>query len=186
MVEKATFSKHDIPLCPTTAKKIPEKLIGYDEAKTIHNKMVRNKKLNYHINAFIHFYIDDSKFDGKRTKRVLIKIAKNALLNGSVSDYILKFDMHSSMNYKDLMNMVWATKEGSPYWQTKQEGYITEAAENALSKNGNIGERFKYYITRIKNLIGNNPTDFTKPNHILNENINRFYTGAEKTNEGVF
>lgn len=67
MVEKATFSKHDIPICPTTAKKIPEKLISYDEAKTIHKKMIRNKNLNYHINAFIHFYVDDSKFDGKQS-----------------------------------------------------------------------------------------------------------------------
>ena len=67
MVEKATFSNNDIPLCPTTAKKAPSRLVGYDEAKTIHNKMIRDKKPDYHINAFIHFYIDDSKFDGKRT-----------------------------------------------------------------------------------------------------------------------
>ncbi|MCF0110351.1 MAG: DUF4417 domain-containing protein [Erysipelotrichaceae bacterium] len=67
MVKKATFSNHDIPLCPTTATKIPEKLIGYDEAKTIHKKMILDNKPNYHINAFIHFYIDDSKFDGKKT-----------------------------------------------------------------------------------------------------------------------
>lgn len=67
MVEKATFSKHDIPLCPTTATKIPERLIGYDEAKTIHKNKLRERKPDYHINAFIHFYIDDSKFDGKRT-----------------------------------------------------------------------------------------------------------------------
>lgn len=67
MVENATFSPHDIPLCPTTAKKIPSKLIGYDEAKTIHKKNLRNKSDNYHVNAFIHFYIDDSKFDGKQS-----------------------------------------------------------------------------------------------------------------------
>ena len=67
MVENATFSTNDIPLCPTTAKKVPERLIGYDEAKTIHKKMLREHKIDYHINAFIHFYIDDSKFDGKRT-----------------------------------------------------------------------------------------------------------------------
>lgn len=67
MVENAIFSNHDIPLCPTTVKTPPKKLIGYDEAKTIHNKMLRSKKPDYHINAFIHFYIDDSKFDGKRT-----------------------------------------------------------------------------------------------------------------------
>lgn len=67
MVENATFSKNDIPLCPTTAKKTPENLIGYDEAKTIHKRMIQKKNLDYHINAFIHFYIDDSKFDGNRT-----------------------------------------------------------------------------------------------------------------------
>ncbi len=67
MVEKATFSIHDIPLCPTTATKVPEKLIGYDEAKNIHKKMTSEKKSDYHINAFIHFYIDDSKFDGHRS-----------------------------------------------------------------------------------------------------------------------
>ena len=67
MVEKASFSSNDIPLCPTTAQKAPSMLVGYDEAKTIHNKMIQNKRLDYHINAFIHFYIDDSKFDGKRT-----------------------------------------------------------------------------------------------------------------------
>ncbi len=67
MVENATFSINDIPLCPTTAKKAPDKLIGFDEAKTIHKRMIREKNHDYHINAFIHFYVDDQKFDGKRS-----------------------------------------------------------------------------------------------------------------------
>lgn len=67
MLENASFSKHDIPLCPTTAQRIPENLIGYDEAKQIHKKMLRTRHRDYHINAFIHFYIDDIKFDGKRS-----------------------------------------------------------------------------------------------------------------------
>ncbi|SEG30336.1 protein of unknown function [Eubacterium ruminantium] len=65
MVENASFSKNDIPFCPTTTIDIPKRLIGFDEAKTIHKKMLRKDK-NYHIEGFIHFYIDDSKFDGKR------------------------------------------------------------------------------------------------------------------------
>ena len=36
MVENATFSEHDIPLCPTTATNCPHELVGYDEAKGIH------------------------------------------------------------------------------------------------------------------------------------------------------
>ncbi len=67
MVENATFSEHDIPLCPTTTTIVPEKLIGYDEAKSIHNKMLRSHNKDYHIHAFIHFYIDDAKFDAKRS-----------------------------------------------------------------------------------------------------------------------
>lgn len=67
MVENAVFSQNDIPLCPTTATNIPNALIGYDEAKKIHKQMMKKGNKNYHINAFIHFYIDDSKFDGKRT-----------------------------------------------------------------------------------------------------------------------
>lgn len=67
MVENATFSEHDIPLCPSTATRIPDRLIGFDEAKTIHKKMIKTHNSDYHVNAFIHFYIDDSKFDGKRT-----------------------------------------------------------------------------------------------------------------------
>ena len=67
MVENATFSDHDIPLCPTTATNCPHELVGYDEAKSIHKKMLRKGELDYHINAFIHFYIDDSKFDGKKS-----------------------------------------------------------------------------------------------------------------------
>lgn len=67
MVENATFSKHDIPMCPTTTTQIPSKLIGYDEAKRIHRKKMRSHQKDYHVNAFIHFYIDDKKFDGKRS-----------------------------------------------------------------------------------------------------------------------
>lgn len=67
MVQNATFSDHDIPLCPTTATRIPVRLIGFDEAKTVHAKKLREGTLDYHVNAFVHFYIDDSKFDGKRS-----------------------------------------------------------------------------------------------------------------------
>ena len=67
MVRGATFSANDIPLCPTTATSLPAKLISYDEAKSIHKKEMQRGNRNYHVDAFIHFYIDDQKFDGKRT-----------------------------------------------------------------------------------------------------------------------
>lgn len=66
MVKGAEFSTNDIPLCPTTATEPPSRLIAYDEAKTIHRRELRKGNLDYHVDACIHFYIDDQKFDGKR------------------------------------------------------------------------------------------------------------------------
>ena len=67
MVSNTTFSaQNDIPLCPTTATSIPKCLIGFDEAKTFHNRQLKAGHAEYHVNAFIHFYIDDQKFDGPK------------------------------------------------------------------------------------------------------------------------
>lgn len=66
MVRGATFSVNDIPLCPTTASGPPHDLISYDDAKTVHNKEIRKGNFDYHIDAFIHYFIDDQRFDGKR------------------------------------------------------------------------------------------------------------------------
>ena len=64
MLEGAAFSANDIPFCPTTAKTIPESLISFEEAKTIHRKALRQGDQNYRHKAFIHFWLDDHKFDG--------------------------------------------------------------------------------------------------------------------------
>lgn len=64
MVKNAIFSDTaDMPSFKSTDS-IPKILIGYDEAKRIHNLM---KKTNpeYTVKAYVHFYIDDNKFDGK-------------------------------------------------------------------------------------------------------------------------
>lgn len=65
MVKGANFTNNDIPLCPTTAKSIPSKIITFSEAKTIHNKMIKMDK-NYLNDSFVCFYEDDQNFDGKR------------------------------------------------------------------------------------------------------------------------
>lgn len=67
MLNGAKYSSNDIPLCPTTAETVPTQLISFDDAKTLHKKEMRQKNSNYHVDAFIHFYIDDQKFDGKRS-----------------------------------------------------------------------------------------------------------------------
>lgn len=67
MLNGAKYSSNDIPLCPTTVETVPTQLISFDDAKTLHKKEMRQKNSNYHVDAFIHFYIDDQKFDGKRS-----------------------------------------------------------------------------------------------------------------------
>ena len=67
MLKDATFSENDIPICPTTAYEVPSRLISYVEAKRIHKESLVKGNPNSKVNAFVHFYIDDQGFDGKRT-----------------------------------------------------------------------------------------------------------------------
>lgn len=64
MVKGASWDKGDIPFCPTTACAPPEKLISFSRAKTLCNKAKARGMDDFHIDAFVHFYIDDQKFAG--------------------------------------------------------------------------------------------------------------------------
>lgn len=55
MTNDAKYCVNDIPICPSTANSPPRGVIGYDETKRLPN-----------TDHFIHFYLDDYKFDGKR------------------------------------------------------------------------------------------------------------------------
>ena len=65
MVQNAKFTKNDIPISGVSST-TPTMLIGWDEAKSIHKKMIAINK-EYKYPAIIHFYLDDQKFDGKRS-----------------------------------------------------------------------------------------------------------------------
>lgn len=64
MLEGASFSENDIPICNSTTV-IPTELIAYDDAKTIYNKRIKSEP-DFKDNRYVHFYIDDQKFDGKK------------------------------------------------------------------------------------------------------------------------
>ena len=55
MTKGAQYTFNDIPVCPSTATATPKGLIGYDETKNNPNE-----------DFFVHFYLDDYKFDGER------------------------------------------------------------------------------------------------------------------------
>ena len=60
----AHYSRNDIPFCPTTSSEIPSQIIVWDEAKTIYRQCIRNNREFRHP-AYVSFYLDDYKFDGK-------------------------------------------------------------------------------------------------------------------------
>ena len=55
MTNGAKYTLSDMPICPSTATKLPVGLIGYDETKQAP-----------HTECLVHFYLDDYKFDGER------------------------------------------------------------------------------------------------------------------------
>ncbi len=121
----------------------------------------------------------------------ILKKAKDSLLHASAPDHTMKLDLVNNPNfYKDLMNSVWASEAGE-FYSTKQKGLVTEATKEVLGKNngiakGNVLDRFQYYITRFRNIVGNSNVDFTKPHHILNNDIRKHYTLAERTRMAFF
>lgn len=67
MVKNAEFEYgSDMPFCPTSNETVPKSLISYDDAKHLHKINIREHP-DYHIDEYVHFYIDDQKFDGKRS-----------------------------------------------------------------------------------------------------------------------
>lgn len=68
MVEGADFSKskHDIPMCPTTAKELPTDIITYTEAKAIYRKQLKLGNKDFKNDSYVCFYEDDYKFDSSK------------------------------------------------------------------------------------------------------------------------
>jgi hypothetical protein len=67
MLVGVSYDVHDIPICPSTATDAPRHLISWPEAKRLHNSRLRGGEKNYKREEFIHFYVDDVKFDGKKS-----------------------------------------------------------------------------------------------------------------------
>ncbi len=124
--------------------------------------------------------------------RVIIEKAKDVLLNASTSDFTQKLDMRNNPEfYKEFIDKIWSSMPEQEYFSTKAKGFVTETTQNAIGKeanlaNGNILERFQYYITRFRNVIGNSAVDFTQPEHRLNKKVASVYTQSSKTPANMF
>lgn len=66
-LDGARFTEgNDIPICFKCNGTIPEGLISYDDALGLHKRLVRRDP-SYQVNKYVHFFIDDQKFDGNRS-----------------------------------------------------------------------------------------------------------------------
>lgn len=70
MLEGAIFTPHDIPYCPTICNELPKEMYTWEEAVSIHRQKIKAGELDYFINAYINWYIDDYKFDSPRVRTV--------------------------------------------------------------------------------------------------------------------
>ncbi|MCR4703593.1 MAG: DUF4417 domain-containing protein [Saccharofermentans sp.] len=67
LLEGATYTEgSDMPICFRCNGTIPNGVDGYDDALSLDKKLVR-KDPNYHVDSYIHTYMDDQKFDGNRS-----------------------------------------------------------------------------------------------------------------------
>lgn len=67
LLEGATYTEgSDMPICYQCNGTIPNGLDGYDDALSLDKRLVR-KDPNYHVDSYIHTYMDDQKFDGNRS-----------------------------------------------------------------------------------------------------------------------
>ncbi len=62
----ATYDMHDIPFCPTTATTTPKKLISIKDAEQLYMSEMKKGNKDFKYDAFIHPYIDDQAFDGRK------------------------------------------------------------------------------------------------------------------------
>ena len=122
--------------------------------------------------------------------KLLLNMGKDTLLSASVTDHMLKLNtLNNPELYKDLMRTVWRVDDDAR--NINARGHIEEATDKALSgfddlKIGSIKERFQQYITRFRNIVGNNTIDFTKPEHILDSEALRGYSKEVKTRNSTF
>lgn len=131
MVEGAEFSRNDIPCCPTDNSLIPKKLISFEDCRKIHKKEAAAGNENYHIDAVVHFYIDDQKFNGPFAG--IWNNPEEAIIIIRHFDGMITPDFSTYLDFPDPIKRIsiymmrafglWATKNGVPVINNVRWGY---------------------------------------------------------------
>ena len=67
MVKGASFTQgSDMPICYFWGKEVPKQLVSYVDAKHIVKTKIKETP-DFKYNAYVHFFMDDQKFDGKQS-----------------------------------------------------------------------------------------------------------------------
>ena len=119
----------------------------------------------------------------------LIQAARNTVLKATSKDYMLKLNtINNPTFFKDIMNAMFKIEGGV---NILEKGFVTDVAKKVLGekkdlKTGNVLERYQYYLSRFKNLIANDYTDFTKTEHIIDGNKRSMYASSTRTNRALY
>jgi len=112
-------------------------------------------------------------------EKALLQKGKEALLCGTSSEHTLKLNtINNPTFYKDMMRSIWS--------QDLQKATTRGLDASKDLASGDVAGRFKKYIQRFQDVIGNNNIDFTKPQHILDGGALDKYTKSSKTRMAKF
>ena len=168
--------------------------VGSSKKNTITNIVERYQGAKNSLYRMMHTMDAYKRVPNNEYEKTLLETGRNVLLGATNPDHTLKLDTEFNAEfYKDLVNNIWDSEGNKPEIRNniKAKGKLTEATQKALKeteglKNGSVKERFEWYITRFRNIMGNNSIDFTKPNHILDGGALKQYSPDAKTRKAMF
>lgn len=164
MCRGAVFSANgtDIPLCPTTAERLPNQIITWEQAKGIYKDKIHRKEYDFKYDAFVCWYLDDYKFDGERgiwnRYNQVLRILKH--FSGAITpDFSTYQDFPDSIKRYNTYRMraygFWLGKNGIPIinnvrWGTSESySYCWEGIpKNSIVAIGTVGGSPRKLIDR--------------------------------------
>lgn len=160
----------------------------YQGSKNIYNRFLHSLEIYQRA-------LNPSEFNKEMTSTSkeyvdeVIRRVKDAVMEASSKKHTLKLDIVSDENlYRDIMDSMFKDVKGL---NAKEKGFVTKFAEEVLGKyngeaEGKILDRFQYYLARFKNIVANDTTDFTKPNHVFEGKGGQLYTKNSRTPSAIF
>ena len=156
--------------------KANSKGVGSSKNQVISRIVERYQGANNSFRRILHLFDFYKRTAKGGNDPYLIQKGKDTLLSATSSDHTLKLNtVNNPYLYRDIMRTTWAD-------ETAKE---TSEALKTYDKQGNLLERYKKYIKRFRDIIGNNDIDFTKPEHRLDDAF-REYTKSERTRMAKF